>query len=439
MALPANGTISNPAAEGYFVDLSRTGNPVRPLQRAGGGFKEAAFLAALPQRLYIVDQLTVTAVQAALDAAEDDGGGIVQLPAGTIRAGKQINCPSNVLVQGAGMGQTIIDADGWAGTLFQAKHRGNIVLRDLTLHGSLSTQGNFLFWYTQNVLIERVESRYSKDANGRLRYSHQWTVRYCNLHHGQKLHGLGTKDYFPPDDIGNEADAIARAGNLGDYGVLWSNDFAIYSVVANDNGDHGLDLHGQDGEVAGCRLEGNVYGMKSPDTINVIHHDILVNGGLYGGRVYRSHAVAGRVPTGVYFYDMQIRNTTRGINVEDGAQIFIGYNEYSGNGNNVTISGGSMYTCPGTTEAGFAGVTVNSAMCATVSELRGTAAPGGGGTTEQGDAPYPYSEVITAIEWAAAPTVIRLADGSDTWQTTWADNDLLYGSGADGTPTTESA
>jgi CubicO group peptidase (beta-lactamase class C family) len=47
-------------------------------------------------------------------------------------------------------------------------------------------------------------------------------------------------------------------------------------------------------------------------------------------------------------------------------------------------------------------------------------------------APYPPSELIQAVEWSPADTVIRQADGSDNWPITWADDDHLYTAYGDG-------
>ncbi|MGE0755525.1 MAG: hypothetical protein AB7F89_03910 [Pirellulaceae bacterium] len=47
-------------------------------------------------------------------------------------------------------------------------------------------------------------------------------------------------------------------------------------------------------------------------------------------------------------------------------------------------------------------------------------------------APYPRSEVIGGLEWAAPQTIVRLAPGSDNWPLTWADDGDLYGAYGDG-------
>lgn len=47
-------------------------------------------------------------------------------------------------------------------------------------------------------------------------------------------------------------------------------------------------------------------------------------------------------------------------------------------------------------------------------------------------APYPPSDLIQAVEWSPADTVIRQADGSDNWPITWAEDDHLYTAYGDG-------
>lgn len=46
--------------------------------------------------------------------------------------------------------------------------------------------------------------------------------------------------------------------------------------------------------------------------------------------------------------------------------------------------------------------------------------------------PYPPSPVIREFRWAPKETIIRLAQGSDNWPMTWADDDALYGAYGDG-------
>ncbi|MBO0726951.1 MAG: serine hydrolase [Blastocatellia bacterium] len=49
-----------------------------------------------------------------------------------------------------------------------------------------------------------------------------------------------------------------------------------------------------------------------------------------------------------------------------------------------------------------------------------------------GKAPPPHSAVIKEIRWAPPETIVRKAEGSDNWPTTWADDDALYAAYGDG-------
>ena len=53
-------------------------------------------------------------------------------------------------------------------------------------------------------------------------------------------------------------------------------------------------------------------------------------------------------------------------------------------------------------------------------------------TNAQNVAPYPPSPVIAELRWAPKETILRLANGSDNWPLTWADDNLLYTAYGDG-------
>lgn len=53
-------------------------------------------------------------------------------------------------------------------------------------------------------------------------------------------------------------------------------------------------------------------------------------------------------------------------------------------------------------------------------------------TQSQSQAPYPASPVITGIEWADSTAIVRMAEGSDNWPVTWADDGNLYTAYGDG-------
>ena len=51
---------------------------------------------------------------------------------------------------------------------------------------------------------------------------------------------------------------------------------------------------------------------------------------------------------------------------------------------------------------------------------------------ERATAPYPPSAVISGIHWASKTSIVRLANGSDNFPLTWADDDQLYTTWGDG-------
>lgn len=57
---------------------------------------------------------------------------------------------------------------------------------------------------------------------------------------------------------------------------------------------------------------------------------------------------------------------------------------------------------------------------------------GHGSAIKPSGPPYPPSPVITEISWAPKAEIIRHAKGSDTWPSTWGDDDALYSAYGDG-------
>jgi CubicO group peptidase (beta-lactamase class C family) len=57
---------------------------------------------------------------------------------------------------------------------------------------------------------------------------------------------------------------------------------------------------------------------------------------------------------------------------------------------------------------------------------------GGAGAAAAARAPYPPSPVIRGLEWAPKDSVIRMAEGSDNWPTTWGDDGAVYTAYGDG-------
>ena len=110
-----------------------------------------------------------SAIQAAIDAAGDAGGGVVYLPPGTYLTTTALTfSDSNISVQGAGMEATVIscggsptggDGDGFR-VVKDAPHYSHIAIRDLTVDHTSRSQASYANGITMqgvdHAVIERV-------------------------------------------------------------------------------------------------------------------------------------------------------------------------------------------------------------------------------------------------------------------------------------------
>ena len=118
-------------------------------------------------------------IQAAIDAVEKDGGGVVTLVSGTHIVDYNINLKSNISLVGAGIDITIIDFEDGAFALLGVGTAGsilkNIEIRDLTVQNSSANAGLTMqfadFWTIDNVRV------HSCDSNGFRIYDTQyWSI-----------------------------------------------------------------------------------------------------------------------------------------------------------------------------------------------------------------------------------------------------------------------
>lgn len=246
-----------------------------PLENPTWGFQEFTVPAG---NVYQVSACTQKALQDTINAVPS-AGGTVNIPACTINTvnGISIN-NSNVILQGAGMGKTILSntLSGSDATSAVNLRGGNIVLRNFTVNGNSKTLNGINGYVAKsNVLVEFIEAKnfkidqgsgisfYRDDylANSRI------TVRYSKSSNG--MHGMDLK--------------INGLANT----LIYSNEF-----FGNDN--YGIDMSSNENvEVAGNYLHNNVVaGAKSPAANNIIYHnnDINFNGNTSegAGLVYMS-------------------------------------------------------------------------------------------------------------------------------------------------------
>ena len=297
---------ANPCPDGHFLNLLQTGNGVdecRP-RDTSFGFDSEQFDKVImgPEWLQLhLDDCTEKALGVQLERLKGHGG-MLQLPACEIGLTKPIYIPNRTILQGAGIGQSVlfVDAEEWGpdGAVIRVEYPktysgkylgpgihtvqwcGDVVLRNFSVRGNQSKGGNLihLVW-ADNVLVEHVEAYQAQKTALHFRHAHRVTIRYSSFHHSHKHHGIATKDCY-----WNAQGTGIRTANRSycDRGnpKYWSDDYAIYSNEMDHNArGMGLDTHGSRGEIAGNLLTNNAWASKFVEPArDLFVHDNLFHG-----------------------------------------------------------------------------------------------------------------------------------------------------------------
>lgn len=359
----------NVCSEGQYMDL--TSDTCRYLVK-NFGFDAAQFDANFSGDEYTLGTCTESALQAILTQMGTVGGRVT-LPACTIVINVGLNIPSNVIIEGAGIGQTIFESSAtFSHNMFKAKYRSNVIIRDLSVDGrSVSGNSGILAWYADNVLIERVDVHHNGKSGIIFRYAKQVTIRYVESHDHVLWHGIDSKDCFPSDPaIPDSTECATQAGSTAP-GVLWSEDYAAYSNRLYNNGRFGLNIHANNGEAAGNLVYDNVYGSKLPDAANVwIHHNEYKSNANWGSWVYNTVDAPEKIAHNiVYFENIFTENQEHPVYIDIPAyNIYLLHNQYNNNvPNRLRITPTTVYTCSGSQDASLP-VDGNVPMLATASE-----------------------------------------------------------------------
>ncbi len=212
------------------------------------------------QNVYRMQTCQESELEGLIENMPTEGGKII-MPECTIETYEGIVLGSNIILEGAGVGKTILSNHSDSAV---SLHGHNIIVRNFTVEGnSDSLNGINGYKNKGNILVEFIEARNFQDNQGagisfltqnRLENS-RVTVRYCSSY-GQ-LHGIVAK-------------------------VQSSAKMLIYSNNAYANHDYGLDISSSaDFEVAGNFLHDNhVAGAKSPRADNILYryNDVNYNG-----------------------------------------------------------------------------------------------------------------------------------------------------------------
>jgi hypothetical protein len=240
-----------------------------PLENPTWGFQGFTVPA---DNIYPLLECTQKALQGLLNTIPAEGGKIV-MPACTINTTDGISIPDNVILEGSGMGKTILNntvTSTSAPTSAVNLLGENIIVRNFTVNGNSTTLNGISSFYAKgNILVEFIEAmNFKSDQGAGISFlrdnaleNSRMTARYNKTSNG--LHGIDTK-----------VRTLAK--------------MLVYSNEAFGNSNYGLDLSTNDSiEVAGNYLHNNaVAGAKSPIATNIIYHHNDINFNTQAGLVY---------------------------------------------------------------------------------------------------------------------------------------------------------
>ncbi len=226
-----------------------------PVRHTDWGFVDFA----LPQRRLTLDRCSESALQDLLEEARSQGGAVITLPACRLVLHDTIALYDNTLLEGAGTGETILEAAHDNDILSLRGH--NIVVRGIGLDGKDRALGGIVGTNNRgNILIEACEIKNLRGSGIYLdtaapQADTQITLRLNRISH--TLHGINVK-------------TLASAKML-----ILSND--LY-----ENREYGIDMSTtSDIEVTANYLHDNHFaGAKSPlaDAIWYRYNDVRYNG-----------------------------------------------------------------------------------------------------------------------------------------------------------------
>lgn len=203
------------------------------------------------------------AIQAAINAAHNAGGGSVYVPSGLyilkgntlMNSSGCLRLTDNVTIYGDGMGQTTLKvADGWSGTITGiirtpfGVQTHDVGIHDLTLDGNRDHTGGKIDGFfsgvapgspgqATNILIDHVEIM---NCEGYGFDPHEQTVNITisnSSSHGNGLDGYAL-DYLINSKLIND---VAYDNDRHGFNVVTStHDLTITNAVAHDNGGAGL-------------------------------------------------------------------------------------------------------------------------------------------------------------------------------------------------------
>ena len=316
LATPPPG-LANVCPEGYFANLAHSENDCLPLdvtindltarvidtlvqslhidvdritdgeEFAALGYDDHRFWSgfrSVASNETLVDECTRAALQSAVDSIALLGGGRIRLLDCTFSIDNPITISgsSNVILEGAGIGRTLLERTSGRGPLLEIEGSENVIIRDLDFRMNGVYLSKLSIWKSTNVLVERIAIVNPGSAAILSRNSSRITVRYSFFDSGPKWLGdSGCQDGWfkgPPPEKGDlDGDGKGSIYEceqrwFADYapGSRWSASYAAYSNIAVDNS---FAMHAVLGEIAGNRFVRSTANKLADGQFWWIHHN----------------------------------------------------------------------------------------------------------------------------------------------------------------------
>lgn len=350
---PSGYESGNPCADNEFLDL--TANVCRKLDRPDLGFDFGRYYSWLDENNVINADCSESSFEEALEQAK--GGGIVRLPACTMEIGR-INVPSKVVIEGAGVGKTILKGSGCDNSsprrVLLIINQSDVVLRGVSLDAGDRNCVMLEVDRSTNVLIERLEIYDSTEVGMRFNNgTRKITIRYTDIYNNGEYHAIGSKDCATGATISSCPEE------------MWTSSYSIHSNKLHDHGDHGLNLHGINGEVAGNLSYNNHHSGKFYDAQCIwVHHNEFRNNESWNVFIAPTLDIEARASHDIYFYKNQYLETPSGtyswgisytgdnvtLPLEKFAHVYVMDNQYAGR---LKTNEVPLNICPNTSEAGL--------------------------------------------------------------------------------------
>lgn len=255
------------------------------------------------------------AIQHALEAAYNAGGGTVLIPTGTfiVDPNPGLQVKSNVTLAGTGAGSVIKLKDGSTrnDNIIKSEDWVNVCVQDLTLDGNRAHQsgspGNYsytqygiYFGNTHNSIVRNVVSRDTTGVGIHIYNCQSVTVENC-IATGNNYHGYELEQAIGCRLVQSRGGSNLMHGVLvspGEVGGSGSKGNTVSGCMFDNNGNYGVAENAANDDMSAFLNEGNVY--ESNTIIN--NHHYGVNFYKQNKSVFNNNYVAANGFFGLYLY-----------------------------------------------------------------------------------------------------------------------------------------